>query len=216
MTYLSEFTPEVIKSDRILAAIDVGTNSIHMVVAKIQPDLPAFTIVDREKETVRLGNFNENTKGLTEEAMTRAIGALKRCCAIAASYQAEDVIAVATSAVREATNGPTFIDRVYQEVGLAINLISGTEEARRIYLGVLSGMEFQGQPHAIIDIGGGSTELILGTGEPHRSLSSTKVGAVRLTAQFISSNPISDLEFTALRAYVRGMLEPPPSSSSTS
>jgi len=209
MTDFSEFAPPEITRDRILAAIDIGTNSIHMVVVKIQPDLPAFSIIDREKETTRLGNFNEATGGLSESAMARAITALKRCCAIATSLQAEDIIAVATSAVREASNGQAFIERVYNEVGLAVNLISGTEEARRIYLGVLSGVEFNGQPHAMIDIGGGSTELILGTGEPHRYLSSTKVGAVRLTAQFVSTNPISDLEFASLRAYVRGMLEPP-------
>jgi len=206
--YTSGLNQEMFDRDRILAAIDVGTNSIHMVVVKIQPELPTFMIVDREKETVRLGNFHEDTKNLTQDAMQRAIDALKRCCDIATSYQAEDVIAVATSAVREANNGQEFIERVYQEVGLAINLISGAEEARRIYLGVLSGMEFHGEPHAIIDIGGGSTELILGTGEPHRHLSSTKVGAVRLTSQFVASNPISDIEFTALQAYVRGMLEP--------
>lgn len=209
ITSFASFSPEVIKGERTLAAIDVGTNSIHMVVVKIQPDLPAFSIIDREKETVRLGNFDEATKTLTTAAMDRAIAALKRCCAIASSLMAEDVIAVATSAVREATNGTEFIDRVYQEVGLTVNVISGVEEARRIYLGVLSGMEFQGQPHALIDIGGGSTELILGTGEPHRYLSSTKVGAVRLTAQFVKTNPISDSEFVALRAYVRGMLELP-------
>jgi exopolyphosphatase / guanosine-5'-triphosphate,3'-diphosphate pyrophosphatase len=209
MTSFTNFAPEEIKGERILAAIDVGTNSIHMVVVKIQPDLPAFSIIDREKETVRLGNFDETTKTLTPAAIDRAVAALKRCCAIASSLQAEDVIAVATSAVREATNGAEFIDRVYQEVGLTVNVISGTEEARRIYLGVLSGMEFHSQPHAVIDIGGGSTELILGTGEPHRYLSSTKVGAVRLTAQFVKTNPISDGEFLSLRAYVRGLLELP-------
>ncbi|MGG6239194.1 HD domain-containing protein [Nodosilinea sp. AN01ver1] len=207
-TDFANFAPPEITGDRVLAAIDVGTNSIHMVVVKIQPDLPAFTIVDREKETVRLGDFNEATGGLSEAAMERAIGALKRCCAIATSLKAEDIVAVATSAVREASNGQAFIERVYNEVGLAINLISGTEEARRIYLGVLSGVEFNGEPHAIIDIGGGSTELILGTGEPHRFLSSTKVGAVRLTAQFVSTDPISEPEFSTLRAYVRGMIEP--------
>ncbi|MGB5974254.1 MAG: Ppx/GppA phosphatase family protein, partial [Nodosilinea sp.] len=206
-TDFSTFAPPEITSDRVLAAIDVGTNSIHMVVVKIQPDLPAFTIVDREKETVRLGDFNEETGGLSEAAMERAIKALKRCCAIATSLRAEDIVAVATSAVREASNGKAFVEHVYKETGLAINLISGTEEARRIYLGVLSGMEFNGQPHAIIDIGGGSTELILGTGEPHRFLSSTKVGAVRLTAQFVSTDPISELELSTLRAYVRGMIE---------
>lgn len=211
MTYFSDFRPRpaAIEGERILAAIDVGTNSIHMVVVKIQPDLPAFSIIDREKETVRLGNFNEHTRELTEAAMERAIAALKRCCAIAASFQAEAVLAVATSAVREASNGVAFLERIQQEVGLAVNLISGPEEARRIYLGVLSSVEFQGQPHTIIDIGGGSTELILGTGEPHRHLSSTKVGAVRLTAQLVTTNPISEAEFTTLQAYVRGMLEAP-------
>ncbi|MEM0981012.1 MAG: Ppx/GppA phosphatase family protein, partial [Cyanobacteria bacterium P01_H01_bin.58] len=196
------------KRDRILAAIDVGTNSIHMVVVKVKPTLPAFTIIDREKETVRLGNFSEETGGLALEAMERGIAALKRCQAIAQSFQAEDIIAVATSAVREASNGQTFLARVKKEVGLSINLISGTEEARRIYLGVLSGMEFHSRPHGIIDIGGGSTELILGTGEPHRFLSSTKVGAVRLTARFVSTNPVTDEEFAYLSAYIRGRMEP--------
>ena len=196
------------RRDRILAAIDVGTNSIHMVVVKIKPTLPAFTIIDREKETVRLGNFSEDGN-LSEDAMERAIAALKRCQAIAESFKAEEIIAVATSAVREAHNGKAFLEQVEREIGLAVNLIAGTEEARRIYLGVLSGMEFHHQPHAIIDIGGGSTELILGTGEPHRFLSSTKVGAVRLTARFVTTNPISDEEFIYLKAYVRGRIEPP-------
>lgn len=206
--YTSQFKTFGMKRDRILAAIDVGTNSIHMVVVKIKPALPAFTIIDREKETVRLGNFAADGN-LSQGAMERCIAALKRCRAIAHSFNAEDIIAVATSAVREARNGQAFLERVEHEVDLSINLIAGTEEARRIYLGVLSGMEFHHRPHAIIDIGGGSTELILGTGEPHRFLSSTKVGAVRLTAALVKTNPISDEEFGYLRAHIRGRMELP-------
>jgi exopolyphosphatase/guanosine-5'-triphosphate,3'-diphosphate pyrophosphatase len=206
--YPYQFQDPDLNRDRILAAIDVGTNSIHMVVVKINASLPAFTIIDKEKETVRLGDFSEDGN-LSEEAMERGIAALKRCRAIADSLRAEDTIAVATSAVREAGNGQAFLERVKHEVGLSINLISGTEEARRIFLGVLSGMEFHNRPHAIIDIGGGSTELLLGTGEAHRFLSSTKVGAVRLTARFVTTDPISDEEFTYLSAYVRGRMEPP-------
>ncbi|MEO0868038.1 MAG: Ppx/GppA phosphatase family protein [Cyanobacteria bacterium J06642_11] len=179
-----------------------------MVVVKIQPQLPAFTIIGREKDTVRLGNFRPGTNCLADEAMDRGVAALKRCKQIATSLQADDIVAVATSATREATNGQLFIDRVKQEVGLDINLISGLEEARRIYLGVISGMELHGKPHAIIDIGGGSTEIILGTGERHRFLSSTKVGAVRLNAQMVTTNPINTKEFLQLQAYVRGRLEP--------
>jgi exopolyphosphatase/guanosine-5'-triphosphate,3'-diphosphate pyrophosphatase len=193
--------------DRILAAIDVGTNSIHMVVTQIQPELPAFSVIAREKATVRLGDFCEKTGRLTEAAMERAIAALKRCQDVAKSLNAEQTIAVATSAVREAPNGHEFLQRVEDEVGLSINLISGAEEARRIYLGVLSGMNFHSKPHIIIDIGGGSTELILGDGHEPRTLSSTKVGAVRLTAEHITSDPISNSEFHALQAYIRGMFE---------
>lgn len=207
MPYPYQHQDPELQRDRLLAAIDVGTNSIHMVVVKIKSSLPAFTIIDREKETVRLGDFSEDGN-LSEDAMERGIKALKRCRALAESLRAEDIVAVATSAVREANNGQEFLDRVQQEVGLSVNLISGTEEARRIYLGVLSGMEFHNQPHAIVDIGGGSTELLLGTGEPHRFLSSTKVGAVRLTARFVTTDPITDEEFTYLTAYVRGRMEP--------
>lgn len=199
----------VVEHDRILAAIDVGTNSIHMVVVRVQPSLPTFSIIAREKATVRLGDRCKDTGNLTEAAMQRAIAALKRCQEIAKSLNAEQTIAVATSAVREAPNGRDFLQRVEAELGLWINLISGAEEARRIYLGVLSGMEFDLQPHILIDIGGGSTELILGDGQDPRSLSSTKIGAVRLTAEYVTTDPISDSEFHALQAYIQGMLERP-------
>jgi exopolyphosphatase / guanosine-5'-triphosphate,3'-diphosphate pyrophosphatase len=193
--------------DRILAAIDVGTNSIHMVVARIQPLLPAFTVIAREKTTVRLGDRCKQTGNLTPAAIERAIATLRRCQDIAHGLQAEQIVAVATSAVREAPNGQDFLQQVEAELGLWVNLISGVEEARRIYLGVLSGMNLHNRPHVVIDIGGGSTELILGDGQEPRSLSSTKVGAVRLTSEFITTDPISEAEFISLQAYIRGMLE---------
>ncbi|NEQ23246.1 MAG: Ppx/GppA family phosphatase, partial [Microcoleus sp. SIO2G3] len=197
------------KQERILAAIDIGTNSIHMVVVRIDPVLPAFTIIAKEKDTVRLGDRDPRTGDLTPEAMARSLKALQRCQKLAKSFNAEQIVAVATSATREAPNGRDFIKRIDSELGLSVNLISGQEEARRIYLGVLSGMEFNSHPHIIIDIGGGSTELILGDSQEPRSLSSTKVGAVRLTAEFITTDPVSSSEFQYLQAYIRGMLERP-------
>jgi exopolyphosphatase/guanosine-5'-triphosphate,3'-diphosphate pyrophosphatase len=195
------------RADSILAAIDVGTNSIHMAVVRIQPELPAFTIISREKDTVRLGDRCPKTGELTPIAMERAIAALHRCQNIAHSLNAVQIIAVATSAVREAPNGLSFLQRVQTELGLRVDLISGQEEARRIYLGVLSAMEFGQSPHVIIDIGGGSTELILGDGHDPQTLSSTKVGAVRLTSELVTTDPISTPEFQYLQAYIRGMLE---------
>ncbi len=161
-----------------------------MVVVKIDPTLPAFTIIDRDQETVRLGNC-EPTGNLKAETMDRAIATLKRFQKIASSANVEQIVAVATSAVREAPNGKAFLNKIAQELDLYVNLISGKEEARRIYLGMLSAMEFHNKPHIIIDIGGGSTELILGDGSNLPTLNSTKVDAVRLTKEFISTDPIS-------------------------
>ena len=200
---------QAVDQETILAAIDLGTNSLHMVVVRIEPSLPAFTIIAREKDTVRLGDRSPKTGELKPEVMERAIATLQRFQEIAKSLNAQTMIAVATSAVREAPNGREFLHQVEDELGLRVDLISGQEEARRIYLGVLSGMEFNNQPHMIIDIGGGSTELILGDSHEPRSLSSTKIGAVRLTAEYITTDPISNAEFQYLQAYVHGMLERP-------
>ncbi len=197
------------EQDRILAAIDIGTNSIHMVVVRVHPAIPAFTIIAKEKDTVRLGARDPKTGDLTPASMKRAIEALQRCQKLAKSFNAEQIVAVATSAVREAPNGRDFLQQVEAELGLVVNLISGQEEARRIYLGVLSGLEFNNIPHVIIDIGGGSTELILGDSHEPRFLSSTKVGAVRLTAQYITTDPINPVELQSLQAYIQGMLERP-------
>lgn len=192
---------------RIIAAIDLGTNSLHMVVVKIEPSLPAFSIIAREKETVRLGDRNLTTGDLKPEIIEKAIAALRRFQEVAKSLNAETTIAVATSAVREAPNGKDFLQRLESELSLNVDLISGQEEARRIYLGVLSGMEFDNQPHIIIDIGGGSTEIILGDSHQAQALTSTKIGAVRLTNELISTDPISNTEFQYLQAYARGTLE---------
>jgi exopolyphosphatase/guanosine-5'-triphosphate,3'-diphosphate pyrophosphatase len=196
-----------VQQHRIIAAIDMGTNSLHMVVVKIDATLPTFSIITREKETVRLGDRDLNTGELKPEVIDRAIACLRRFQTVAQTFNAETIIAVATSAVREAPNGKDFLHKIDSELGLSVDLISGQEEARRIYLGVLSGMEFNNQPHIIIDIGGGSTEIILGDSHEPRTLTSTKVGAVRLTTESITTDPISNIEFQYLQAYARGMLE---------
>ena len=207
----SEVKPENTPSHQTctLAAIDIGTNSIHMVIVEIDKTLPAFTIVSREKDTVRLGERDAKTGNLTPEAIARSVASLRRCKDLAISLNVEHIIAAATSATREAPNGLDFIWQVQEELGITINLISGYEEARRIYLGVLSGLDFQEKPHVIIDIGGGSTEIILADLHEPRFLSSTKVGAVRLTNEFITTDPVDGTELTYLRAYIRGMLERP-------
>ncbi|MGK7943471.1 MAG: Ppx/GppA phosphatase family protein [Microcystaceae cyanobacterium] len=180
-----------------------------MVVVHIDTTLPAFSIIAKEKDTVRLGDRDKKTGKLTPEAIARSLAALQRCKDLAESLKADHIVAVATSATREASNGIDFLKRIATEVGIQVDLISGQEEARRIYLGVLSGMDFHHKPHAIIDIGGGSTEIILADSQKPRFLSSTKVGAVRLTREFMTTDPITEEEYNCLRAFIRGMLERP-------
>jgi exopolyphosphatase/guanosine-5'-triphosphate,3'-diphosphate pyrophosphatase len=148
--------------DRLIAAIDIGTNSIHMVVVRINTQIPSFSAIATEKDSVRLGERCAQTGRLQESAIARALTTLARFRDICHSLGVEELVIVATSAVREAPNGWEFLERIQVEVGLHVELISGQEEARRIYLGVLSAMELQGLKHTVIDIGGGSTELILG------------------------------------------------------
>jgi exopolyphosphatase / guanosine-5'-triphosphate,3'-diphosphate pyrophosphatase len=115
---------------QIIAAIDIGTNSIHMVIVEIEPSLPSFSIISKEKDTVRLGDRDPETGNLTQVAMNRSLAALKRCKDLATSLHASQIIAVATSATREAKNGLQFLQQIKDELDITVNLISGQEEAR--------------------------------------------------------------------------------------
>ncbi len=204
----TDLNPRISKTTKNkIAAIDIGTNSIHMVIVEIEPALPSFAIITREKDTVRLGDRDPETGNLTQESMDRSLATLKRCKDLAESQNVEQIIAVATSATREAKNGLLFLKQIEQDLEITVNLISGKEEARRIYLGVLSVLDFGDRPHIIIDIGGGSTELVLADSKEPRFLSSTKIGAVRLAQDLITSDPINKYELASVRAYARGMLE---------
>ncbi len=165
--------------DLFVASIDIGTNSTHLLVAQINSDLKSFTIKFTEKSTTRLGERDDDGN-LTEEAIDRVIETLKRFKEYCISYGVSKILAAATSAVRESPNGRNLIKRVRENIGITIELISGAEEARLIYLGVLSGMSLENKSHIICDIGGGSTELILANSKDTRALTSSRIGAVRL------------------------------------
>ena len=189
------------------ATIDIGTNSTHLLIAKIERKLNTFSIDLAEKSTTRLGERDPQTGELTPLAMNRAFSTLKRFKDLSESYKVESLIIAATSAVREAPNGKIFIAEIKKKIGLDVELISGAEEARLIYLGVLSGMQFGNKPHLVLDIGGGSTELILADSSEARALTSTKIGAVRLQREFIKKDPISSQNELFLRSFIRGSME---------
>src|SRR5262245_63009630 len=121
-----------------IAAIDIGTNSIHMIVVQIQPDL-SFQVIDREKEMVRLGAGGLDGRALTQQSMHAALQVLSKFRRLAESHSVDEVIAVATSATREAENGAEFLRAIAQQTGIRPRVISGTEEARLIHIAAVYG-----------------------------------------------------------------------------
>ena len=193
---------------RRVAAIDIGTNSTHLLVATIDTKLRTFTINQAEKSTTRLGEKDPDTGELTAVAMQRGYEAMQGFLELANSHKVEHLVTAATSAVREAPNGRDFLQRIQEGLGIEVDLVSGPEEARLIYLGVLSGMPFGDRPHLLLDIGGGSTELILADSHDARALTSTRVGAVRLQRDFVKDDPIPSHRRAFLQAFIQGSLEP--------
>src|SRR4051794_33164212 len=141
-----------------LAAIDIGTNSLHMIVIRVRPDL-SFEVIDREKEMVRLGAGGLGGRALTPEAMHTALQVLSKFRRLAESHQVDEVVAVATSAVREAENGGEFLKAISEQTGIRARVISGTEEARLIHMAAAYGVGHTGEVSVAIDIGGGSVEI---------------------------------------------------------
>lgn len=200
--------PGALRQVRHVAAIDVGTNSTHMLVASVDVALGTFSIDLAEKSNTRLGERNPDTGELTPEAMARGLESLRHFRELALSHQVEQIVIAATSAVREAPNGREYLQVIKDQLELDVDLVSGPEEARLIYLGVLSGMPFGDRPHLVLDIGGGSTELILADGRDARALTSTRVGAVRLQRDFVKDDPIPPQRRSFLQAFIQGSLEP--------
>ena len=147
--------PQMTSADqRRIAAIDLGTNSFHLLVASVDPKLRTFRIIQAEKATTRLGERDPETGELTEAAIQRALETLRQFKDLATSHQVEQIVTAATSAVREAPNGRDFLQTILDDLEIEVDLVSGPEEARLIYLGVLSGMPFGDRPHLLLDIGG--------------------------------------------------------------
>ena len=170
-----------------LAAIDIGTNSIRLIVAEALRD-GAYRILDEEKETARLGRELASTGRLHPEAIERSIEALGRMKQIAEGFQVSELKVIGTCAVREATDGPEFCRRVKEQVGLDVEVISGEREAELAFFSVARAFDLKGQNVLVADIGGGSTELVFATGPIIEMLCPTQLGAVRLTERFLGED----------------------------
>jgi exopolyphosphatase/guanosine-5'-triphosphate,3'-diphosphate pyrophosphatase len=172
-----------------IAAIDIGTNSIHLVVVEAGPR-GTFRVLDRDKEMVRLGSETLTRGRLSRAAMERGMQTLRRFRQLADSRGVEKVVAVATSAVREAKNGELYIARIGRELRVWPRIISGEQEARLIHRAVAHSIHLSDAPALVVDVGGGSVELIASRGDALWT-ASEKLGVLRLTEDAVRSDPLS-------------------------
>lgn len=183
-----------------LAAIDIGTNSVHMIVVRVGSDF-SFEVIDREKEMVRLGAGGLDGKKLTREAQVAALQALSKFERLARSHQVDEILAAATSATREAENGGAFLAAMAEQTGIRAQVITGTDEARLIHLAAVYGVDTP-KPAVVIDIGGGSVEITLGSGRDVHFARSFKMGVIRMTERFVTSDPLEKRDERKLVRYI--------------
>jgi exopolyphosphatase/guanosine-5'-triphosphate,3'-diphosphate pyrophosphatase len=187
-----------------IAAIDVGTNSIHMIVAELQRR--GYRVVDKEKEMVQLGLSSLDGAPLSEDAINRGVAALTHMAEVARGWEVEDIIAVATSAVREAPNRREFLRRVKENAGIKVRVISGEEEADYIYRAIRSAIDLGGGTSLCVDVGGGSVEFIIATASEIYFTASEPLGSLRLAQRFHLQDAATAHDIEACRRFVAGHL----------
>ncbi len=194
----------------VVGFVDIGTNAVRLLVVRINPNF-SYTIISQEKEVVRLGEEEFKDNILKPQAMERAIFVCGKFASLAKTYGASEIIAVGTSAIREAQNQCEFLEKLHNETGLNVNVISGQEEARLICVGVSSGVDIGEEKAIFIDLGGGSTEIAIGNQHECFSVDSLRLGAIRLTAKFIGegwTGPIDNSVYKRIKQYVEDKVRP--------
>ncbi len=188
------------------AVADMGTNSFHMIIAKLRQD-GTIKVIDKEKKVIRLGSHKgEELSYISDEETKLAIEVLYQFKKLADSYGAI-FKAVATSAVREAENKSDFIEKIKNETGISVEVIDGKQEARFIYLGARKALSLYDKNVLCIDIGGGSTEFINVNNGKTIFTESVKVGAVRLTKHFFPDYLITEDRVFRCTIYIENLLK---------
>jgi exopolyphosphatase / guanosine-5'-triphosphate,3'-diphosphate pyrophosphatase len=184
-----------------IAALDLGTNSFHLLIADVHPD-SSFTPLAREKEMLRLGDSVSREGSIPPEAADLAVATVRRMKMLAEAADATEIVACATSAIRLAANGDELVDRIERETGVAVDVINGFTEARLIFGAVRASVLLEPSPALCFDLGGGSLEVMVGAASGQLWAASKNLGVARLTADFVHSDPISKTDRRALRAHL--------------
>ena len=190
-----------------VAAMDLGTNSFHLLVADVHPDGHIDPLV-REKEMLRLGDVVGRHGCIPPTAADQAVATIRRFRLLAEAADAEEVLARATSAIRRATNGAEVVDRIEEETGVEVEVISGHEEARLIFGAIRASVVLAPPPAICFDLGGGSLEVMIGDTAHLQFATSVPLGVARLTAELVHTDPLSKRDRRALRDRIVAELEP--------
>jgi exopolyphosphatase/guanosine-5'-triphosphate,3'-diphosphate pyrophosphatase len=189
---------------RTVAFMDIGTNSIRLLLVRLYPN-HSYTILTQLRQSVRLGEGEFDSQHLQPAAMERTVLVAREFAELARANGADEIVAVATAATREADNQDVFVKRLQAEAQLDVRVIAGLEEARLIYLGVAHGVHIGDKQACFIDIGGGSTEVIIGSQYQYAYIGSLKLGAIRLTTHFLPEErgPVPLQTYNAIQRHVR-------------
>ena len=190
-----------------IAVFDIGTNSIHLLLAETHPDL-SFEILRHQRDTTRLGDGSFETRMLSAKKMRQALKVIENFYKKAKKGRADETVAVATSAVRDAKNKAQFLRAVFKKTGIKVRVISGREEARLIFLGAMSYVDLKGKKALVLDVGGGSAELIVGDDKKISYAQSFKLGVARLTDHFIKNDPPCSHELAGLESFLKRRMTP--------
>jgi exopolyphosphatase/guanosine-5'-triphosphate,3'-diphosphate pyrophosphatase len=196
---------EVGPHGRVVSFIDIGTNSVRLLVVRLNPN-HSYSILSQQKQQVRLGEGEFEEEEILPDAIERLVVVCKKFTELARSFNTEEFVAVATSAMREAANQQDILHLLRHESRLDVRVISGQEEARLIYLGVSSGIHLEDRQAFFIDIGGGSTEIAIGGEQNYQFLDSFKLGAIRLSNHYLSDNvtePVSHEGYKKIQQHVK-------------
>jgi exopolyphosphatase/guanosine-5'-triphosphate,3'-diphosphate pyrophosphatase len=186
---------------RRIAALDIGSNSIRLIVAEVSPDA-SYRVIDDEKIIARLGQGLAESGRLDVGRMAQAVEGIERLKSIADGFEVQRLRAVATAAVREATNGADLVEMVRARCGLEVEIITADQEARLAYRSVSNAFHLDEQIALVVDVGGGSTEILLSVNGVVEQVYTLKLGAVRLTEMFSPNDPMDEDAFDRMRKYI--------------
>jgi exopolyphosphatase/guanosine-5'-triphosphate,3'-diphosphate pyrophosphatase len=189
-----------------VAVVDIGTNSTRLLIAEVDRETGELEELVRRSQVTRLGDGVDSRGSLSEGAIERVFATLRDYRAQIDSHDCAANLAVLTSAVRDASNGAEFAERVRRDFGLDARVLSGDEEAQLTFLGAMSGRPAAEEPTVVIDIGGGSTEFVIGRGRAAGFHVSLPVGVVRMSERHIHSDPPAPAELQSLAEDVRAIL----------